>query len=59
MNKTAYYVRNRSASCQLTVLNASTSEEARKIAHSLIGEKNKSRLSAFPASAMTGYGRGE
>ena len=55
MNKeNAFYIRNRSASIQLTVF-AKDGKEAREIAHTLIGQKNKSLLRSIPASKVIGY----
>ena len=50
----AFYVRNHSATQQLTVF-AEDNKQARSIAHELIGERNKSRLIAFPANKTKGY----
>ncbi len=52
----AYFVRNKSASHQFTVM-ARSSKQARKMGHDLIGTRNKSRLSATPAKRVAGYGK--
>lgn len=51
----AFFVRNTSASHQLTVM-ARSSKQARKIGHDILGAKNKSKLSAARTRNVVGYG---